>query len=405
MQLIHSLKSRGTGRAMRRAALTALVLAALGLAGIGLAAAQDDTADDETSGRAYLGVFYSNADEGARIDQVIPDSPAEEAGLLPADIVTAVNATPVEENFAELIGALAPGDLVALGVTRGDETLVVELTLTEAPEDLRPGRGDDSFRFDFGGGRGRGEFNEMFRFNLGEVDYDEESGTWTVGELSEGSPLAAAGLQTGDVITAITVDGEPLNPDDLGRGLRLELFMADAPATLSVTRGDETLEIEVEPRTLVALLASVQLRFGMPDGFEIVPPFRGRDGEGFRFEMPNRPEFGGPRMPQPLGARLGVGFVMLDEQGAEQFGIAQTEGAYITQVSEASPATAAGLAVGDVVTAVDGEALTLDFTLRDAVANKVPGDVIALSVVRGDETLEIEVTLGQPEQFSLAPAN
>jgi S1-C subfamily serine protease len=52
-----------------------------------------------------------------------------------------------------------------------------------------------------------------------------------------------------------------------------------------------------------------------------------------------------------------------------------------------------------VVTEVDSEALTLDFNLRDAIADNAPGDVVTLTVIRAGESQQIEVTLGQPEQF------
>lgn len=383
----------------RRLVSAALIVVMSLFAVVGVAAAQDaDQTDTEATNRAYLGVYYSNVDEGARIDQVIPDSPAEDAGLEAADIITAVDEDSVAENFSDLIAAYGVGDVITLSVTRGEESLEIEVTLGEAP--APEAGGDDTFRFDFGEGRGPGR-TFQFRMMAGEVEFLEDENAWEIGELSEDSQLAEAGLLAGDKITAITVEGEAIDPENLGRGLGLELLMGDAPVVLTVERDGESQEIEVESNVAAALVMSAHMggnfRFRMPDGFEFTPPFPGRD-----FEMPNMPEIPGmPRIPQALGVRLGVGFVMLDETGAEQYGVEQTEGAYITQVVEASPAGAAGLLEGDVVTEVDGEALTVDFNLREAIADNQPGDVVTLTVVRDGESQEIAVTLGQPEQFGM----
>jgi S1-C subfamily serine protease len=110
-----------------------------------------------------------------------------------------------------------------------------------------------------------------------------------------------------------------------------------------------------------------------------------------------------PPMPSAPGPRLGVTFIMLDEQAAAEYEVEQTEGALITDVAERSPAVRAGLLIGDVVLTADGQVLTTEFSLRDAVAVKQPGEVITLEVLRGEETLILEVTLGQPEQFGSLP--
>lgn len=378
----------------RKLVSAALIAVMSTFAIVGVAAAQDaDQTETEAVNRAYLGVYYSNVDEGARIDQVIPDSPAEEAGLEAADIITAVGEEAVAENFADLIATYAAGDVITLAVTRGDETLEIEVTLGDAPA---PEAASEGFRFDFGGeDRGPGS-DFQFRMQLGEVEFLEDENAWEIGELSEDSVLAEAGLLAGDKVTVITVDGEALDLDDRGQLRAMDLLLGDAEIVLTVERDGETQEIDVEPSVAAMLIFSAN--FG---GLQLMPPMTDP-----RFQVPDMRDFrelvpGMPRLPQALGVRLGVGFVMLDENGAEQYGVEQTEGAYITQVEDSSPAGAAGLEIGDVVTEVDGEALTLDFNLRDAIADNAPGDVLTLTVVRAGESQEIAVTLGQPEQFGM----
>ena len=74
-----------------------------------------------------------------------------------------------------------------------------------------------------------------------------------------------------------------------------------------------------------------------------------------------------------------------------------TAGAVVRTVVEDGPAAAAGLQAGDVITAIDGEAVDGPQALVDAVSARQPGDVVTLDRDRlGEETpLEIEATLGE----------
>ncbi|QGG94867.1 M50 family metallopeptidase [Actinomarinicola tropica] len=58
------------------------------------------------------------------------------------------------------------------------------------------------------------------------------------------------------------------------------------------------------------------------------------------------------------------------------------------------PAEAAGLEVGDRVVAVDGRPITLWDELVDEVQGRQPADVVVLTVERGGQTLDLDVTLG-----------
>ena len=58
-----------------------------------------------------------------------------------------------------------------------------------------------------------------------------------------------------------------------------------------------------------------------------------------------------------------------------------------------SPAAAAGLREGDVIVAIDGEPVDGDRDLAEHILPHKPGDTITLRLVRGDRTMEVEVTL------------
>ena len=68
-------------------------------------------------------------------------------------------------------------------------------------------------------------------------------------------------------------------------------------------------------------------------------------------------------------------------------------GALINGVVPGSPAEAAGLRVGDLVTAYDGQQIETFTDLAAAVRGDQPGDRVTLTVQRGDEETTVEVTL------------
>jgi S1-C subfamily serine protease len=59
-----------------------------------------------------------------------------------------------------------------------------------------------------------------------------------------------------------------------------------------------------------------------------------------------------------------------------------------------TPAADAGLQLHDIVTAIDGEALTLTTSLAEILAAYDPGQTARLNVVRDGAPLEIDVVLG-----------
>ncbi len=72
---------------------------------------------------------------------------------------------------------------------------------------------------------------------------------------------------------------------------------------------------------------------------------------------------------------------------------ASGSGAQVGTVRAGSPAAAAGLKVGDVITAVDGAHITSADELTAAVTEHQPGDTIHLTVTRGGSTLDLSAKL------------
>ena len=77
-------------------------------------------------------------EQAVLISSVTPDSPAEESGLEPGDVITSIDGEKVSDydNFSERILNLEPGDEITLTVYRSgeDEELEIEVELGEHPE-------------------------------------------------------------------------------------------------------------------------------------------------------------------------------------------------------------------------------------------------------------------------------
>ncbi|MGH8927449.1 MAG: S1C family serine protease [Acidimicrobiia bacterium] len=69
-------------------------------------------------------------------------------------------------------------------------------------------------------------------------------------------------------------------------------------------------------------------------------------------------------------------------------------GAVITEVTDDGPAAASGLEVGDIVTAVDAQAVRSMIDLAARIRSYNPGRDIVLDVIRDGESLTLTVTLG-----------
>lgn len=102
-----------------------------------------DVADQlATNGRAHhgwLGIVVSDAGDqtggGARVEIVVPGSPAEAAGLVPGDVVSACGSDGVTDT-ADLMAAMLrrrPGDPVAIMVWRDGKKQRMEVSLGERP--------------------------------------------------------------------------------------------------------------------------------------------------------------------------------------------------------------------------------------------------------------------------------
>jgi len=91
--------------------------------------------------------------------------------------------------------------------------------------------------------------------------------------------------------------------------------------------------------------------------------------------------------------RIGVFIRDVDKQTQEALGLKNRHGALIPQVEAGSAADTAGIQAGDVIIAVDGEAIKSAHDLPIRIARHHPGDRVMLDVIRGTKQLRLPVVI------------
>lgn len=98
---------------------------------------------------------------------------------------------------------------------------------------------------------------------------------------------------------------------------------------------------------------------------------------------------------------LGVRYISINEEVKKKFKLKIDDGAFIyadqneEPVVADSPAAKAGLQPADIITAVDGEAVTSQTSLAQLIGKKRVGQTVRLTVVRQGRTLTLTTTLAE----------
>jgi serine protease Do len=299
---------------------------------------------------------------GVVVASVEADGPADKAGIVRGDVLLEVDGQWLE-NTADLVsvlGDIEAGSEIKVVVLHGDEQRTVSLT-----------SGDQNGRAYLGltpcGGSVAGSTAQQIA--PGEL----VTGAVIV-EVTAGSPAEQAGLQAGDIITA--VDGQPVDAEnDLAS--RITAHQPGDTVSLTVERsGEEARDVSV------TLGAQAEDENAAYLGVRYTSSLPGTQG------MPFQPFRSFPFGELPFSSPEG-----------------DISGVIVQQVVEGSPAEAAGLQAGDVITALDGNPVESAQALTESIAGHTPGDVVTLTVVHlndGNER-QVEVTLAaHPDDSSKA---
>jgi S1-C subfamily serine protease len=215
-----------------------------------------------------------------------------------------------------------------------------------------------------------------------------------VTEVVKDSAAEKAGVKVGDVVTSF--DGERVRSarqlerlveeTPAGRTVKVALQRAGAPVTLDVTP---------EVPKITQMTPGMPAEGGNVFGWKRAPgqDLEGPQGMPFKFEMPTgRFDFEGEPFMAASRGRLGVRVQDLTEELAGYFGV--KAGVLVAGVEADAPAAKAGIKAGDVITAVNGQAIAEPGELRREVAKVEDGKTADLSVTRDKKplTLKVEVT-------------
>lgn len=104
-----------------------------------------------------------------------------------------------------------------------------------------------------------------------------------------------------------------------------------------------------------------------------------------------------PKLKQGRVSRgwLGVALQPLDEKLAESFGMKDTKGVLIADVTAGEPGAKAGLKAGDIIVSVDGKPTTDTRTLVGVIGSKSPNEQVRMGLIRDGKNITLNVRLGE----------
>lgn len=216
------------------------------------------------------------------------------------------------------------------------------------------------------------------------LQLDDKAGV-LISDIADDSPAEKAGLEDGDVI--LVFDGtdtenakmltKAVGESKPGEKVKVIVLRDGKKKTIDVVLGEKN----DEP----VIWSGNQFREFHGKNPDKLKNFKWtEDGDG-AYEV----LIGGDR------GFLGIKMDDLNSQLGEYFGVKGGEGVLVTEVVEGSPAETAGLKAGDVITRIDGEAVTSGGELHKALAGTEADQKVKIELRRKGDKKEFEVTLGE----------
>ncbi len=308
-------------------------------------------------GVAFLPVSKLGRDVGALVSSVLPGSPAEKGGLRAGDVVISVGSQPVDVRFFEQVPVLYQqiadlpiGKVVEIRYERDGKAATASVAVAKME-------------------RFTGEEDEFRRLGItiqgitGPMAlsrrYPDQNGVVLTG-VRPGYPFEEARpqVQSGDVITRV---GDAAIAD-----------LASFRAAIAAVKDRKSFPVEVR-RDRERILTVVEVKEDKP-----------KTSQG---------ELGKPW--------LGVETQVCTPKVAEALGVQGTKGFRVTLVHEGTEASKAGLRAGDILTAIEGDALDA-YRPQDAADLKRRledysiGKPVEFSVLRDGKKTALRVVLEKP---------
>ncbi len=326
-------------------------------------AVAEELARDGSVRRSWLGVALqpllrdAGQERGVLVSSVVPGSPADQAGLRAGDVLTEYDGQPLRVRYIE---ELPDVNRLLLGTPQGVE---VKLAF------LRDGRLHQARARTAARGAAQGRESELHAWGATlremtllaakELGREPDSGV-LVGSVRPGGPASEAKppLQPGDIVTEFR--GQPVRGLDDLQALTRSALEAGSPAPC-------LLAFERRSQLLLTVLK-------LGDNGS-----RDRSAEARKAWL--------PATTQVLTGEL-----------AQALGLGRRPGVRVTQVQPGGSAEQAGLRVGDVILAIDGQEVSAsqleDAEVFAAMVRAYPvGGVVQLEVWRAGRKLALPVTL------------
>ena len=184
-----------------------------------------------SSDQPYIGIRFTPLDPlGVRVNDVLADSPAAEAGLQPGDLIYTLDGMYIDGNaLLKRLSGYMPHDVIILGVQRNNQEHHVSVLLRSRPEEPPQLTQLMSLEAARNG------------FHLSNVAYLPEKQAWQVADIPLGSTLYTVGLREGDIITH--VDGRRV--DQQSHTHIVAATMVTETTYLTVLRGDTVHQLQV----------------------------------------------------------------------------------------------------------------------------------------------------------------
>ena len=141
---------------------------------------------------------------GALVASVEPNTPAQQAGLQPGDVVRGINGQEVKNprDLAVDVAGIAPGDQAHLQVMRDGHEQTVDLHVAQLPSEQQTAQGGPGH-----GGQEQGRLGvalgALSPDIAGQLNLPDGTQGAVVTQVQPGSPADQAGIQAGDVIVGV----------------------------------------------------------------------------------------------------------------------------------------------------------------------------------------------------------
>jgi serine protease Do len=206
-------------------------------------------------------------------------------------------------------------------------------------------------------------------------------GEWV---LAFGNPLGLDFTVTSGIVSA---KGRPLQilRQSLGEagGMAIEDFIQTDAAINPGNSGGPLVNLRGEVIGINTAIAGSRTGTFTGYGFAVPIDLAGRVADDLI-------QYGRSRRPM-----LGVNIQPVAPEDAEVYGLPRVAGAVVQGFADDSPARRAGLERGDVIVAVDGRPIEASNELQRVIAQRRPGETVAIDVVRYGEARQVRIQLAE----------